>query len=226
MTEILIDRTGQPEVITASDGSLTVTVPICIKRRGSCKVVTLPDGVGLQSSPWDNTPLQLALARGQRWLALLESGEEKSMKEIARREGVDDSYVSRMVNLTTLAPDIVAAIFDETLPAQVTLFDLAAGTPLLWEEQGEGSEGALICLDPFIGPRAATPAAWHRWQPARGPAPREKACRRTYCWPIGTTECRSESPRRSDRQMTGGAEECEEVVPAYEKRRFANAPAG
>ena len=57
------------------------------------------------------------------------------MKEIARREGVDDSYVSRMVNLTTLAPEIVAAILDETLLPEVTLFDLAAGTPLLWEEQ-------------------------------------------------------------------------------------------
>jgi hypothetical protein len=43
--------------------------------------------------------------------------------------------VSRMVNLTTLAPDIVAAILDETLPPEVTLFELAAGTPLLWEEQ-------------------------------------------------------------------------------------------
>ena len=40
-----------------------------------------------------------------------------------------------MVNLTTLAPDIVAAILDETLPPESTLFDLAAGTPLLWEEQ-------------------------------------------------------------------------------------------
>ena len=40
-----------------------------------------------------------------------------------------------MVNLTTLAPDIVAAILDETLPPEVTLFDLASGTPLLWEEQ-------------------------------------------------------------------------------------------
>ena len=43
------------------------------------------------------------------------------MKEIAWREGVDDSYVSRMVNLTTLAPDIVTAILDETLPPEVTL---------------------------------------------------------------------------------------------------------
>ena len=37
---------------------------------------------------------------------MLESGEASSMKEIARRERVDDSYVSRMVNLTALAPDI------------------------------------------------------------------------------------------------------------------------
>ena len=38
------------------------------------------------------------------------------MKEIARREGVDDSDVSRMVNLTTLAPDVNSAILDDTLP--------------------------------------------------------------------------------------------------------------
>jgi hypothetical protein len=124
-------------VIAASDGSLTVTIPIQIKRRGSCKVMILPDGGNVQTRPWDTTPkpLQLALARGHRWLAVLESGEVGSMKEIARREGVDDSYVSRMVNLTTLAPDIVAAILDETLSPEVTLFELAAGTPLLWEEQ-------------------------------------------------------------------------------------------
>ena len=46
--------------------------------------------------------------------------------------------MSRMVNLTTLAPDIVAAILDETLPPEVTLFELAAGTPVVWEEQWGG----------------------------------------------------------------------------------------
>jgi hypothetical protein len=74
-------------------------------------------------------------ADGYRWLAMLESGEVKSIKELARREGVDDSYVSRMVNMTTLAPDIVAAILDETLPEEVTLLDLAAVTLLVWEDQ-------------------------------------------------------------------------------------------
>jgi len=72
---------------------------------------------------------------GEVFWSFVEAGEAKSMKEIARREGVDDSYVSRMVNLTTLVPDIVAAILDETLPAEVTLFELAAGTPVVWEVQ-------------------------------------------------------------------------------------------
>lgn len=153
MTEIRIDRSGQPNVIAASDGSLTVSIPIRIKRRGLRKTVTLPDGEGLQHRPWDTepTPLQLALARGHHWLAMLESGEVSSMKEIARREGVDDSYVSRMVNLTTLAPDIVAAILDETLPPEVTLFDVAAGTPVLWEEQRGKLNGGDDSSCPLTG---------------------------------------------------------------------------
>jgi hypothetical protein len=81
----------------------------------------------------------LALGRAHRWLALLEAGEVKSLRQIARREGVDSSYVSRMVNLTTLAPDIVAAILDETLPPEATLFDLAVDPPALWKEQWGGS---------------------------------------------------------------------------------------
>ena len=54
---------------------------------------------------------------------------------------MDRAYVSRMANLTTLVPDIVAVILDETLPPEVTLYDLASGTPLLWEEQRD----RLIC---------------------------------------------------------------------------------
>jgi hypothetical protein len=63
----------------------------------------------------DPTPLQLALARGHR-RPMLESGVVTSLREIVRMEGVDSSYVSRMVNLTTLAPDIAAAVLDETRP--------------------------------------------------------------------------------------------------------------
>ena len=46
---------------------------------------------------------------------MLESGEVSSMKVIARREGVDYSYVSRMVNLTMLASDIVVPVKRDAL---------------------------------------------------------------------------------------------------------------
>jgi hypothetical protein len=56
---------------------------------------------------------------------MLEPDNVTSLMEIARKEGVDSSYVSRMVNLTTLAPDIVAAILRRDSAADVTLFELA-----------------------------------------------------------------------------------------------------
>jgi len=46
--------------------------------------------------------MQHALVRGHRWLAMLESGEVQSLTEIAKREGVCSSYVSRMVELTVM----------------------------------------------------------------------------------------------------------------------------
>jgi len=139
MSGIRIARAGAAEVITASDGRLTLSVPIQIKRRGGRKLVTLPNGETAMSRPWDlaATPLQLALAKGHRWLAMLESGEAKSIRALASREKIDNSYVGRLLNLTTLAPDIVAAILDDSLPPHASVHDLAINPPALWEEQRE-----------------------------------------------------------------------------------------
>jgi hypothetical protein len=78
-----------------------------------------------------------ALATGARPRAPVASDARIGTGKIVARacQGVDSSYVSRMVNLTTLAPGIVAAILDETLPPDLTLFALAVDPPALWEEQ-------------------------------------------------------------------------------------------
>lgn len=145
MTGVNIKPIGDADIATSSNGSYHVTIPIKITRRGRRKAVTLPDGTAFKPRAWDRdpTPIQLALARGYQWLGLLESGKAKNLSEVAEQVGMDRAYVSRMVNLTTLAPDIVAAILDESLPNHVTLFDLASGTPLLWDEQRE----LLCCSD-------------------------------------------------------------------------------
>jgi hypothetical protein len=81
---------------------------------------------------------------------MLESGEVKSLRELAKRKRVDNSYVSRMVNLTMLAPDIVEAVLDETLPQELTPFDLAVDPPALWEEQ-RGWITHMSCLQLPVG---------------------------------------------------------------------------
>jgi hypothetical protein len=134
-----LERAGKPKAIQSSDGSVSISIPVCFKRRAGRKLVTLPDGNAVTARPWDSsaTPIQMALARGWQWLGMLERGEVSSLREIAAREKLNDSYISRMVNLTSLPPDIVDAILHERLPPTLTLFELAVDTPLLWEEQRE-----------------------------------------------------------------------------------------
>ncbi len=138
-----LNQSGDLRTIEASNHRVSISVPITLKRRSGRSLITLPNGSTNEQRPWDTEPtlLQLALARGHRWLAMLESGQVASLREIARKEGVDNSYVSRMVNLTTLAPDTVEAILDDQVPPDLTLFDLAVDPPRLWREQ----RGKLGC---------------------------------------------------------------------------------
>lgn len=132
-----LEVTGPAAEVLASDGGVTLNIPIALRRRSGRRVV-VPEGSGFESKQRTRigaTPLQLALARGHRWLRMLEAGEAASMSEIARREGTDHSYVARHINLTLLAPDIVAAILDETLPDGVRLHALSINPPALWEDQ-------------------------------------------------------------------------------------------
>ena len=63
---------------------------------------------------------------------MLESGEVKTMRELAARKGVDNSYVSRMVNLPLLPPWTIAAILNDTLPDDAVLFDMVVDPPVVW----------------------------------------------------------------------------------------------
>lgn len=150
MRTITLEMTGDPLLLRAMDGTVSVSIPIKIRRySGRCQVV-VPQGisatVGGNAAP---TALQVALARGHRWLRLIEGGKVANLATIAKLENVDRSYVSRMVNLTTLAPDIQAAILDETLPDTVSLFDLAIDTPLAWNAQRKRLSG--LDIKPTIG---------------------------------------------------------------------------
>jgi hypothetical protein len=75
------------------------------------------------------------MARAFSWAEILESGQIKSISELARNLEVDGSYVSRILKLTTLAPDIVEAIINGEEPDGLSLAKLTRTFPEDWREQ-------------------------------------------------------------------------------------------
>jgi len=128
------------DVRLGPDGrTLIVHVPMTFKTRGGRKLVVSPDGVPSWAKPRtriDNTMVK-ALARAFRWRKLLESGEYATVEEIATAEKINTSYVSRILRLTLLAPDIVETILDGRQPAGLTMAKLMKPFPVAWRRQSE-----------------------------------------------------------------------------------------
>jgi hypothetical protein len=76
-----------------------------------------------------------ALARAFRWRKMLDEGVHATLEDLARAKGVHATYVSRVLRLTLLAPDIVEAILDGRQPAELQLDKLLVGLPLDWRRQ-------------------------------------------------------------------------------------------
>jgi hypothetical protein len=121
----------------SQDGrTITVKVPISIRRPAGRKVIIAPDGHdGWIPRPRIDNTMVKALARAHRWARLMESGRFSSMTELAAHEKVDQSYLARILRLTLLAPDIVDAILDGRQPRTLTLAQLLRRLPVQWAVQ-------------------------------------------------------------------------------------------
>ena len=116
---------------------VTVTVPFSIRKRGGRKLVITPDGTTgtpMQRARVDSALLK-ALARGFRWRKLLETGDFTTIEEIAEAENINPSYVSRVLRMTLLAPEIVEAAQEGRQPAGLTLARAMQPFPIAWPEQ-------------------------------------------------------------------------------------------
>ncbi|SHF45038.1 hypothetical protein SAMN05444279_14910 [Ruegeria intermedia] len=118
---------------TTTPDTITLRVPFRVVKRGGRKEVQLPDGAPVQRKT-DNTLIK-ALARAFRWKRMLESGEFTTIVELAEREGIAPSYMTRVLRLTLLAPDIVEAILEGRQGPAMTLGRLLEGFQVEWEAQ-------------------------------------------------------------------------------------------
>jgi hypothetical protein len=113
--------------------TVTLDVPFRVVKRGGRKEMQLPDGAAQQRRT--DSSLIKALARAFRWKRMLESGEYATIAEVAEREGIAPSYMTRVLRLVLLAPDIVEAILDGKQGPQVALARVLEPFPVEWQLQ-------------------------------------------------------------------------------------------
>jgi hypothetical protein len=113
--------------------TLTVVIPLAVKIRGGRKAMVTP-GVLMLEARQDVTLIK-AVARAFRWRRMLESGHFATVLELAAAEKINASYVSRVLRLTLLAPDVVEAILDGRQPEGMTLPKLMDGVAVAWGPQ-------------------------------------------------------------------------------------------
>ena len=112
----------------AEDRIVVLHVPFRLMKRGGREEMQLPDGAANPRQP-DNT-LVKSRARAFRWKRMLESGEFATIAELAEREGITASYMTRVLRLTLLTPDIVETILYGKQGLDVALANMMETFPL------------------------------------------------------------------------------------------------
>lgn len=114
--------------------TVTVHVPFHIRKRGGRKEMILPDGAEARHRHIDNTLIK-ALGRAFRWKRMLDTGACGTLGDLAAQEKISPSYLTRVLRLTLLAPDIIDAILDGQLGSDTTLATLMDPFPIDWDLQ-------------------------------------------------------------------------------------------
>ena len=133
---LIVGKSRRPTL--SRDGrTISVHIPITLRHQGGRKQVVTP----ADAAPWipraariDST-LVKAVVRAHRWRDMLESGRYSTVRDLAKAESINESYISRVLRLTLLAPVIIQSILEGQQPVGLELDGLLGPIPQNWAQQ-------------------------------------------------------------------------------------------
>ncbi|MCK1420287.1 hypothetical protein IVB15_07340 [Bradyrhizobium sp. 182] len=135
-TTLTLGPFGRPK-LSRDSRTMVVSIPISFRRQGGRKRVVTPATAEAWSPPKpqvDNTLIK-AVVRAHRWRHMLESSLFGSVRELAKAEKINESYLCRVLRLTLLSPTITEAILNGLQPEGLELAQLLRSIPAAWDEQ-------------------------------------------------------------------------------------------
>ncbi len=135
---VVVTPSGKPRDFELGGWSVTF-VPLAIKRRHSSKLIVPPAGTTfVRATSSFDLPLIRTIGKAFYWQKMIDTGEVANATELARRFRLEPGWVSEVLRMTRLAPDIIRAVLDGRQPRHLNLHALRgrqAEVPLDWDSQ-------------------------------------------------------------------------------------------
>ncbi|SFJ43431.1 hypothetical protein [Bradyrhizobium sp. Gha] len=135
-TTMTLGKISRPKL--SRDGrTMVISIPISFRRQGGRKRVVTPAGAPAWAPPppQSNNALVKALVRAHRRRNMLESNLFTTVRELAKAEKINESYLCRVLRLTLLSRALTEAILNGLQPEGLDLAQLLKCIPVEWDKQ-------------------------------------------------------------------------------------------
>jgi len=121
--------------MTGSSGTIRVVIPLTIRKRNGRPKILPPDDIDQRNGQAQDPHVLRAIARAWSWRRQLETGAASTIRDIATAEKVSDRFVSRMMRLAYLSPEVLEHLVIRRVPPALSLNDLVTVADRPWAEQ-------------------------------------------------------------------------------------------
>lgn len=121
--------------MTDSTNTIRVVIPLTIRKRNGRPKILPPDEVTVRDGRLQDPHVLRAIARAWSWRRQLETGAASTIQDIAAAEKVSDRFVSRMMRLAYLSPEVLDHLVIRRVPPALSLNELVAVADRPWAEQ-------------------------------------------------------------------------------------------
>lgn len=116
----------------------TIEIPYNFQTKKGYKFMVTPDEFNIDDArPKFDSSMIKAITRGFEWQEMLDKGKFKSITELSEKEGMERTYLSKLLRLRFLSPDIIDAILTGKQPKALCLTNLFNLETSIWNEQKE-----------------------------------------------------------------------------------------
>ena len=121
--------------MTGTADTIRVVIPLTIRKRNGRPKILPPDDMDQRDGRAQDPHVLRAIARAWSWRRQLETGAASTIQDIAAAEKVSDRFVSRMMRLAYLSPEVLEHLVIRRVPPTRSLNDLVALADRPWAEQ-------------------------------------------------------------------------------------------